>query len=271
MHFLLLLANQVPQIKNTIKRMNYEYNNTFRAIQGQNNCVVNNNYTRYHYQAFQHPVKVNECEKKFLLRNVIIFENHKENDIKYCLRKTIEHMGKVGKLDIKFNKDNNNYCYVFKNRIIAEGSGESKMKAKKAADEELLKVLRENCYTIKTKVHFFSADHEIRKTGNLSINGNKESNQIQEDNLGYKLLQKLGWKGGSLGANGNGIIDPIESQIKIGRRGFGSNECKANVKNDDFDRNFIQNVLENYQRNQIDYDLIFSAEFSKEERSDIHM
>lgn len=35
--------------------------------------------------------------------------------------------------------------------------------------------------------------------------------KLKEDNIGYKMLQKLGWKGDgtSLGASGSGITEPI--------------------------------------------------------------
>jgi len=39
---------------------------------------------------------------------------------------------------------------------------------------------------------------------------------IQEDNIGNKLLQKMGWNAGQgLGRKGQGIVDPI--QVRAGR------------------------------------------------------
>jgi hypothetical protein len=210
-------------------------------------------------------VKLSESQKsknlKVLLRDVIVFENDEDNDTNYCLNKTTACMRKVGKLDIKFDEDTTTYFYVFKDQIIAEGTGESKKVAKKAADEDFLKTLRENCYTIRSKVKFYSGEDVIKKTGNKPVD--EKPNQIQEGNLGFKLLSKLGWKGGSLGSNGTGIIDPINLEIKIGRLGLGS-------ENDKFDQKYFRNLLQNFKQNQLEYDLIFSSEFNKDERASIH-
>lgn len=198
---------------------------------------------------------------KYLLKDVIVFENEEANDVNYCLNKTTACMRKIGKLDIKFDQDTMTYYYLFNEQIIAEGTGDCKKVAKKAADEDFLNVLRANCYTIRSKLKFYSGEDVIKKTGNKPVDEIK--NQIQEGNLGYKLLSKLGWKGGSLDANGKGIVDPINLKIKIGRLGFG-------CENDKFDQKYFRNLLQNFKQNQLEYDLIFSSEFTKEERASIH-
>ena len=170
-------------------------------------------------------------------------------------------MRKNGKLDIKYDNDNIKYLYLYNDQIIAEAVAESKKEAKKAVDENLIKTLKDNCYTIRSKVKFYSGEEVITKTNNKVVE--QKTNQIKEDNLGFKLLAKLGWKGGSLGPNGTGIIDPINLEIKIGKNGLGS-------ELNQFDKKYFRNLLQNFKQNQVEYDLIFSPEFSKEERAEVH-
>lgn len=197
-----------------------------------------------------------------LLRDVIVFENCDEEDFNYSLNKTTACMKKIGKLDTQFDDECTKFFYIFNDQIIAEGKSDSKKSAKKVADEEFLRVLKENCYTIRNKLKYFSGE-EIIKKRNESKTVSQKNNQIQEDNLGFKLLSKLGWKGGSLGLNGSGIIDPINLEIKIGKQGLGSE-----MRN--FDKKYFRSLLYNFKQNQVEYDLIFSSEFSKEERAQIH-
>jgi hypothetical protein len=211
-------------------------------------------------------IKLSETQRtknlRSLLRDVIIFESNEENDTNYCLNKTTACMRKIGKLDLKFDSDKITYFYIFNDQIIAEGKGETKKLAKKAVDEDLLNVLRTNCYTIRSKLKFYSGEEIIKK--NVQNKPNiPATDQIKQDNLGFKLLEKLGWKGGSLGAHGTGIIDPINLEIKIGKKGLGSDM-------DHFDQNYFRNLLKNFKKNDLEYDLIFSPEFSKEERAQIH-
>jgi hypothetical protein len=44
---------------------------------------------------------------------------------------------------------------------------------------------------------------------------------IGEDNFGNKLMRSMGWLGGGLGINGQGIEKPIETIIKKDRKGLG--------------------------------------------------
>jgi hypothetical protein len=45
---------------------------------------------------------------------------------------------------------------------------------------------------------------------------------IHENNIGHKMLRALGWRGGGLGTNGGGIVEPIAVSLKKGRAGLGN-------------------------------------------------
>lgn len=200
-----------------------------------------------------------------LLRDVIYFDMA-DDDPNGSLSKTTATMQKVGKLEMKYSGEDKKFFYIFNGQIIGEGSGENKKIAKKQADEELLATLRANCYTIKSKLQFYTAENIIKPHEQNESSRNKgDSNQLQENNLGFKMLKMLGWTGGSLGTTGEGIVDPINCEIKIGRGGLGADNSETQ-----FDRNYIKNLLRNFKNNQVEYDLVFSSEFTKEERALIH-
>lgn len=124
-----------------------------------------------------------------------------------------------------------------------------------------------------------AVDHRGRKV----VEDYKEK-KIDESNLGFKLLQKLGWSGGSLGSKNQGIVDPINCQIKIGRQGLGGGPApkkqgeeankkgKINTKNETYgiDINFYRQMMRNFKESGLEYDLVFSNEFTKEERALFH-
>ncbi|CAG9808565.1 unnamed protein product [Chironomus riparius] len=59
--------------------------------------------------------------------------------------------------------------------------------------------------------------------------------KLKEDNIGYQMLQKLGWKGEgtSLGVSGSGITEPINKAApRENLQGLGANEVEAPNEND---------------------------------------
>lgn len=211
-------------------------------------------------------IRFNESQKsdnlRGLLKDIIYFEvpNDYHNG---SLNKTVSVMQKAGKLEMKFNADEKKYFYIFNSQIVGEGASESKKIAKKLADDDLVATLKANCYTIKNKVEFYSPEDVIQPK-NQKTEAPTSTNKLQEDNVGFKMLKLLGWSGGSLGSKNNGIVDPVNLEIKIGRKGLGADN------NEKFDEKYIRNLLKNFKNNQVEYDLVFSHEFSKDERAQIH-
>lgn len=49
--------------------------------------------------------------------------------------------------------------------------------------------------------------------------------------IGKKLLEKMGWKEGEgLGKTRNGLVEPINPDIRVNRQGLSSNEDKIDKK-----------------------------------------
>ncbi|KAL6324072.1 hypothetical protein AAG906_006343 [Vitis piasezkii] len=76
--------------------------------------------------------------------------------------------------------------------------------------------------------------------------------QLTSSNIGFRLLQKMGWKGKGLGKDEQGIIEPIKSGIRDPRLGVGKQE------EDDF-----FTAEENIQRKKLDIELEETEEHAK--------
>lgn len=195
-----------------------------------------------------------------LLKDVVVFD---DLNGQLDLSKTSVNMKKLGKFEVTFDTEVGKYLYIFNDQIIGEGKGDGKKQAKNIADRMLETNLRNHCYSVRPKIAYFSAEDVIQRGDTKKVTPNN-SDQLKEDNLGFRMLKALGWRGGtSLGPKNEGIIDPINLSIKIGRQGLGND-------NPSFDAKYFNDLLKNFKQNQLEYDLIFSSDFKKEERARIH-
>lgn len=76
--------------------------------------------------------------------------------------------------------------------------------------------------------------------------------KLTSSNVGYRLLQKMGWKGKGLGKHEQGITEPIRSGIRDAKLGVGKQE------EDDF-----YTSEENVQRKKLDVELEETEEIAK--------
>lgn len=76
--------------------------------------------------------------------------------------------------------------------------------------------------------------------------------QLTSSNVGYRLLQKMGWKGKGLGKDEQGIIEPIKSGMRDPKLGIGKQE------EDDF-----FTAEENIQRKKLDVEVEETEEHAK--------
>jgi len=160
-----------------------------------------------------------------------------------------------------------NKCKVAMGGVdVGEGSGASKPEAKLSAASDALAYLKTQVYTIKIK-KVASGDKICREEIMSSHTPEKE---LGDDNRGKKLLQMMGWTGGGLGKAGNeGITEPVKVKDVYGREGLGS--AGNRTMNLAQFRTKMQQIVQSYANSDNQQDLVFSPEFSIEERKEIHL
>ncbi|XP_063943724.1 uncharacterized protein LOC108205804 isoform X3 [Daucus carota subsp. sativus] len=94
-----------------------------------------------------------------------------------------------------------------------------------------------------------------RPTENVDLDNVEQASldtQLTSSNVGFRLLQKMGWKGKGLGKNEQGITEPIKSGIRDPRLGIGKQE------EDDY-----FTAEENIQRKKLDIEVEETEEIAK--------
>lgn len=94
-----------------------------------------------------------------------------------------------------------------------------------------------------------------RPTENVDLENVEQASldtQLTSSNIGFRLLQKMGWKGKGLGKNEQGITEPIKSGMRDPKLGIGKQE------EDDF-----FTAEENIQRRKLDIELEETEELAK--------
>ena len=94
------------------------------------------------------------------------------------------------------------------------------------------------------------------------------TDSIPDDNIGSKLLKKMGWSGGGVGKDGQGIAEPVKAEAQLVRReGFGMSASRG------IDRDFkskVRDMLTDYLRSGSAEDMKYSPEFTNDERAVVH-
>ncbi|PIN19000.1 hypothetical protein CDL12_08323 [Handroanthus impetiginosus] len=96
-------------------------------------------------------------------------------------------------------------------------------------------------------------DHRV--TENVDLDNVEQASldtQLTSSNVGFRLLQKMGWKGKGLGKDEQGIIEPIKSGIRDAKLGLGKQE------EDDY-----FTAEENIQRRKLDIEVEETEELAK--------
>ncbi|EFX86603.1 hypothetical protein DAPPUDRAFT_222018 [Daphnia pulex] len=83
-----------------------------------------------------------------------------------------------------------------------------------------------------------------------------------------RMMKMMGWtEGTGLGLQKQGIVEPIKSDVVVGRKGIGYDDGSRNAE--PFAKS-IRRYLQNYKNSASVHNIVFSSEFSSEERKFIH-
>ena len=94
----------------------------------------------------------------------------------------------------------------------------------------------------------------------------QKAERIKEDNIGNKMLRKMGWGGsGGIGAKQDGIAEPVFVSSADGRRGVGHNEA-----NQSLNKRSVEDTLLSFLSNADQETIKFSTELSNKDRALVH-
>ncbi|KAF6205939.1 hypothetical protein GE061_020115 [Apolygus lucorum] len=150
--------------------------------------------------------------------------------------------------------------------FLSSATGYGQKSAKDMACKMAIEHLKETSFTILVKAAFTneSGSEVDRNLSSSETSAASVDKAISDDNIGNKMLKLMGWSGGGLGKSMQGIEEPIVGSGTIKREGLG-----GSIKGGDFNRK-VHALLQEYAMGDSKDDLVFSTDFSKEERKAIH-
>uniref|UniRef100_A0A671XB59 NFKB repressing factor n=1 Tax=Sparus aurata TaxID=8175 RepID=A0A671XB59_SPAAU len=209
---------------------------------------------------------VQQVVKKKHLSELVILEN---SDNAICIINDTAQFNKVT-ADYKFTvlPDHRWRCEVYlEGQYVAAGIGPKKI-VKHIAAEEALATLRQTQAVVKSNLRKEGHNDAISRSQILARSGEEATRQeIKEDNIGNQLLRKMGWKGGGLGRDGEGIAEPIRVKEQFSREGLGMDMDKTGNQ---LSKRDIEDIIRNYASSDRQDDLRFSTDLTNDERKQIH-
>ncbi|XP_014291911.1 NF-kappa-B-repressing factor isoform X2 [Halyomorpha halys] len=151
---------------------------------------------------------------------------------------------------------------------LATGEGKTQKIAKEAACGIALDRLKETSFTVLVKAPFVEGekvDRDLQRTSNDTAPQRAHiDTPIAESNIGNKLMKLMGWTGGGLGRDEQGIAEPVKIQEREVRRGG------LGITNFHDFRKKVTRIIEDYAHSDNKQDLVFTPDFTKDERRTIH-
>lgn len=204
--------------------------------------------------------------RKKHLSELVILEN---SDNEICIINDTAQFNKVT-ADYKFMvlPDHRWRCEVYlEGQYVAAGIGPKKI-VKHIAAKEALTTLRQTQAVVKSNLRKVGQSDAISRSQILARSSEEATRQeIKEDNIGNQLLRKMGWKGGGLGRDGEGIAEPIRVKEQFSREGLGMDIDKTGNQ---LSKRDIEDIIRNYASSDRQDDLRFSTDLTNDERKQIH-
>ncbi|XP_053734508.1 NF-kappa-B-repressing factor [Synchiropus splendidus] len=207
-----------------------------------------------------------QSSRKKDLNELVILEN---SDNAICIINDTAQFNKVN-ADYSFSvlPDSSWKCDVYlEGQYVASGVGHKKI-VKHIAAVEALNTLKRTQAVVKSKVNRDEDPDAISRFQIMARAGVEDTKQeIKEDNIGNQLLRKMGWKGGGLGRDGEGIAEPIKVKEQFSREGLGMD---ANKSGNQVTKRDIEEIIRNYVSSDRQDDLRFSNDLTNDERKQVH-
>ena len=157
------------------------------------------------------------------------------------------------------------YSFYIGGRLIADGSSLVKKDAKRKCAEKAMERLRESQRVVYKDEINHDKVTEIDK-GNLVKESYMAAPKISDDNLGNRLLKKMGWDGSSgVGKNADGISEPVFVDGVENRAGFGHQFVDRSVR-----KSSVEGTLLDFLRDTMKKEIKFSTDLTKEDRALVH-
>ncbi|CAG4964021.1 unnamed protein product [Colias eurytheme] len=158
------------------------------------------------------------------------------------------------------------YSLTLNGVLLAEASGESRAEARCIVETLAWNRLTACSVSLMVKEQFRA--HGDKEISISDVSGKREEfGTPVENSVATKMMKLMGWKGGGLGADAQGIEEPIKPNLQmVNRAGLGSTVSDIRAL-----RRAGFELMNRYLASDaLDVELVFSSEFGKEERAVLH-
>lgn len=154
---------------------------------------------------------------------------------------------------------------IIEGKCIASGTGTTKKEAKHCCAESAIVKLKERQRIVyKAEVNH---DHvETVEKGQLVRAAYMNADKLDDNNVGNKLLRKMGWSGsGGIGKYKHGISDPVFVDSNERREGVGHQFLNRCIR-----KSTVEETLLSFLHDRERLEMKFASELSREDRALVH-